>query len=209
MSKAAITYDSARELPLMEHFYTVQGEGYHQGKAAYFIRMQGCDIGCVWCDVPESWKLDTKSIFPLEELVREASAVPADIAVITGGEALMWDLGPLTAALKKAGLKTHLETSGAYPLSGEWDWICVSPKRFKRPNPELLAAADELKTVIFHQNDLRWAEGFTSDLRSDCKRFLQPEWSREKEMLPLIIDYVKQHPEWEVSLQSHKYMNIP
>lgn len=206
----------------MEHFYTVQGEGYHQGKASYFIRLGGCDIGCTWCDVKESWNAANFAAVPVEDIVSYVAASGAKICVVTGGEPMMHNLEPLTTALRAKGIKANVETSGAYPISGNWDWICVSPKRFKLPLAESLQLASELKIVIAHKNDLRLTEEYESRVRRGkviqatesmpavypCKLYLQPEWSREKEMLPFIIDFVKENQQWEISLQIHKYMNI-
>ena len=200
---------SASVLPLMEDFYTIQGEGYFQGYAAYFIRLGGCDVGCVWCDVKESWDATAHPLVSVAEIVSKAKDSKSKIAVITGGEPGMYDLSMLTDALKKAGLRTHIETSGAYPLSGEWDWVCFSPKKFKAPHPSVFSKADELKIIVYNKSDFDWAEEFAGQVRENCELFLQPEWSKEKEMLPLIIDYVKANPSWKVSLQIHKYMNIP
>jgi organic radical activating enzyme len=202
-------FTSSNVLPLMEDFYTIQGEGVFQGNAAYFIRLAGCDVGCVWCDVKESWDKELHPLVQNEEIVNRAAAFPARIAVITGGEPLMYDLSNLTAQLRAAGFRTHLETSGAYPLSGEWDWICVSPKRFKKPLPEVLGRADELKVVIFAQADFVWAENFLTFLKPEAQKLLQPEWSKSEKFLPKITEYVKNHPAWKISLQTHKYMNIP
>jgi organic radical activating enzyme len=199
----------AGSLPLMEDFYTIQGEGFYQGHAAYFIRLGGCDVGCVWCDVKESWNADQHPKVSVEEMVNTAKNSGSKIAVITGGEPAMYDLSQLTESLKQAGLRTHIETSGAYPLTGTWDWVCFSPKKFKAPDPSIYQQADELKVIIYNKSDFAWAEEFASKVKSDCKLFLQPEWSKEKEMLPLIIDYVKAHSEWRISLQVHKYMNVP
>ncbi len=196
-------------LPLMEDFYTIQGEGFYQGHAAYFIRLGGCDVGCVWCDVKESWDAGVHPQVAVEEIVARAKSSGSPVAVITGGEPAMYNLNQLTKALHVAGLRTHIETSGAYPLTGQWDWVCFSPKKFKAPVPAVYLQADELKVVIYNKSDFAWAEEFAGKVRPDCKLFLQPEWSREKEMLPLIIDYIKAHPQWQVSLQVHKYMNIP
>ena len=193
----------------MEAFYTLQGEGYHQGRAAYFVRLGGCDVGCVWCDVKESWDAEAHPKVSVEELVRRAQESGTSIVVITGGEPAMYDLQELTQSLKAAGLKTNIETSGVYPLTGIWDWICFSPKKFKAPDASLYATANELKVVVYHKSDLEWAEEHASKVTAGCELFLQPEWSKEKEMLPLIIDYVKTFPKWKVSLQIHKYMNIP
>jgi organic radical activating enzyme len=196
-------------LPVMEHFYTIQGEGYHQGKAAYFVRLGGCDVGCTWCDVKESWLAEKHPLWTVEEIVAQVIKSGARMCVITGGEPLMYNLADLTRALHSNHIQTNVETSGAYPLSGEWDWICVSPKKFKHPLKECLKECDELKAVIFHRNDIRWAEENAAKVSEGCKLFLQPEWSKEKEMLPVIIDYVKQNQQWEISLQVHKYMDIP
>jgi 7-carboxy-7-deazaguanine synthase len=204
-----LTAPKSATLPVMEHFYTIQGEGFHQGKAAYFVRLGGCDVGCTWCDVKESWLAEKHPKWTIEEIVKVVENSAAKICVITGGEPLMHDLTALTQALHIKGIRTHIETSGAYPLSGEWDWICVSPKRFKPPLEECLKAANELKVIVFHRNDFRFAEEHAQKTSTGCMLFLQPEWSREKEMLPLIIDYVKQNQQWRISLQVHKYMNIP
>jgi len=196
-------------LPVMEHFYTLQGEGFHQGKAAYFIRLGGCDVGCVWCDVKDSWEANKHPKYEVGGLKSEVRKTPAEIVVITGGEPLMYDLNELTRELQSAGLKTHIETSGAYPLSGSWDWICLSPKKFKAPLPEILPLANELKVIIFNKSDFEWAEKYAVLVSSHCKLYLQPEWSKATEMTPLIIDYIKSHPQWELSLQIHKYINVP
>lgn len=196
-------------LPLMEAFYTIQGEGHHRGKAAYFIRLGGCDVGCHWCDVKESWDADAHPAVAVADLVDGAAGFPARLAVVTGGEPLVHNLDGLCGALRAAGFRTHLETSGAHPLSGRWDWICLSPKKFKAPHPGAWAVADELKVVVFHRSDLAWAESFADRVKPECKLLLQPEWGRSPEMLPLIVDYVKENPRWEISLQIHKFMNIP
>ena len=193
----------------MEHFYTIQGEGFYQGRAAYFVRLGGCDVGCTWCDVKESWLAEKHPLWTVDEIVAEVKKAGAKLCVVTGGEPLMYNLEALTGALHKNQIQTNIETSGAYPLSGDWDWICVSPKKFKKPLDECLKACNELKTVIFHRNDIRWAEENAAKTSAGCKLFLQPEWSKEKEMLPVIIDYVKQNQQWEISLQVHKYMDIP
>jgi 7-carboxy-7-deazaguanine synthase len=201
--------DSQASLPVMEAFYTIQGEGYHQGKAAYFIRLAGCDVGCVWCDVKESWDAEAHPNVSLDEIVSGAKSSGGQIAVITGGEPLMHDLDLLTEKLRSKGLKTHMETSGAHELSGRWDWICFSPKKFKKPKETIYEFANELKVVIYHKHDFKWAEEHAQKVNTSCKLYLQPEWSRHKEMLPVIIDYVKQNPDWEISLQMHKFMDIP
>lgn len=196
-------------LPVMEHFYTLQGEGYHQGKAAYFIRLGGCDVGCVWCDVKDSWDAEKHPKFNVENLSSKVKETPAEVVVITGGEPLMHDLTELTATLQNAGLRTHIETSGAYPLSGCWDWICVSPKKFKAPLPAIMPLAHELKVVVFNKSDLDWAEKHAAMVSPSCKLYLQPEWDKAAEITPLIVEYIKAHPQWELSLQVHKYINVP
>ena len=200
---------SGEQLPVMEHFYTIQGEGHHQGSAAYFIRLAGCDVGCVWCDVKESWQEDTHPRYRIDELVEAVSKTPAQIVVITGGEPLMHRLEHLTAALQGAGLKTHIETSGAHPLSGSWDWICLSPKKFKPPLPEILPEADELKVVVFNTSDFAWAEQYAEKVSAECRLFLQPEWEKSDKITPLIIEYIKKNPRWQLSLQVHKFVGVP
>lgn len=196
-------------LPVMEHFYTLQGEGVHQGKAAYFIRLAGCDVGCVWCDVKESWEADKHPVYPIEELLQFVTATPARIVVITGGEPLLHDLSPLTEALHRAGLRVHIETSGSSPLSGKLDWITLSPKKFKAPLADVLPFASELKIVVFNKSDFAWAEAWAAQVSPDCRLFLQPEWSKREVMTPLIVDYIKANPQWQLSLQTHKYINVP
>jgi 7-carboxy-7-deazaguanine synthase len=196
-------------LPVMEHFYTIQGEGYHQGKAAYFIRLGGCDVGCVWCDVKESWDADKHPIHEVESLVSEVRKTAAEMVVITGGEPLMHNLDELTKELQEAGLQTNIETSGSSPLSGNWNWICLSPKKFKEPLPDIIAVADELKIIVFNKSDFDWAEKYAALVSRGCKLYLQPEWSKASQMTPLIVDYIKAHPQWELSLQIHKYIDVP
>ena len=193
----------------MEHFYTLQGEGYHQGKAAYFIRLGGCDVGCVWCDVKDSWEAEKHPLFAIAGLVAEVKKTPSEIVVITGGEPLLHNLDELTRQLQAAGLKTNIETSGSSPLSGSWDWICLSPKKFKPPLPAILAQAHELKIVVFNKSDFAWAEKHAALVSDDCRLYLQPEWDKASTIIPLIIDYIKEHPQWELSLQLHKYINVP
>ena len=196
-------------LPVMEHFYTIQGEGFHQGKAAYFIRLGGCDVGCVWCDVKDSWDADKHPRFDIRRLRYEVEKTPAQIVVITGGEPLMHNLDELTKELQAAGLQTNIETSGAYPLSGSWDWICLSPKKFKAPLPDIIPFANELKVVVFNKTDFAWAEKYAALVSPSCKLYLQPEWDKAAEMTPFIINYIKDNPKWELSLQIHKYINVP
>jgi organic radical activating enzyme len=196
-------------LPVMEDFYTIQGEGYFQGHAAYFIRLGGCDVGCHWCDVKESWDASKFPQILAKDLASKVANVAGKIVVITGGEPLMHNLTILTEELKNQGCKTHIETSGVYPVSGTWDWICFSPKKFKEPNFEIYNVADELKVIVYNKSDLEWAESHASKVKADCILYLQPEWSNEKQVLPLIIEYIKENPQWQISLQIHKYMNIP
>lgn len=196
-------------LPLMEEFYTIQGEGFHSGKAAYFIRLGGCDVGCHWCDVKESWNAELHPLTSVDTIVENASKYAAKTVVVTGGEPLLYDLDLLTSKLKSAGIKTFIETSGAYPLSGTWDWICLSPKKFKAPLAAIAPLAGELKVIVFNKSDFEWAEQHAKLVSPSCKLYLQPEWSKAEQMTPEIIEYVKEHPQWEVSLQTHKFMNIP
>jgi len=193
----------------MEHFYTIQGEGYHQGRAAYFIRLGGCDVGCVWCDVKDSWDADKHPKLTVDSLTLKVLETPANLVVITGGEPLMHHLEALTSSLKRAGLQTNIETSGAHTLSGKWDWICLSPKKFKAPLPEILPLANELKVVVFNKSDFEWAEKYAALVSADCKLYLQPEWEKAAEITPSLIEYIKSNPKWELSLQIHKYINVP
>jgi 7-carboxy-7-deazaguanine synthase len=196
-------------LPVMEHFYTLQGEGFHWGKAAYFIRLGGCDVGCVWCDVKESWNADNHPKVSIEYLLGEIKKTPTEIVVITGGEPLLHNLTELTATLKQAGLRTHIETSGSSPLSGQLDWITLSPKKFKAPLPENLPYANELKIVVFNKSDFQWAEQWAAHVSPQCKLYLQPEWDKAAQITPLIVDYIKANPQWQLSLQTHKYIQVP
>ena len=196
------------DLPVMEHFYTIQGEGFHQGRAAYFIRLGGCDVGCVWCDVKDSWDATKHPLISVEFLLGEIKKTPAKLIVITGGEPLMHNLDVLTKTLQAAGLETNIETSGSSALSGSWDWICLSPKKFKAPLPEVVPHANELKIVVFNKSDFAWAEEYAALVSPTCKLYLQPEWSKEKEIIPLMIDYIKANPQWEMSLQLHKYIGV-
>jgi len=200
---------STATLPVMEAFYTLQGEGYHQGKAAYFIRLGGCDVGCVWCDVKDSWDAGRHPLRSIDAIVQEAARHPGRLAVITGGEPLMHDLQALTDALHAAGFQTNIETSGSSHLSGDWDWLCLSPKKFKAPLPGVVPQADELKVIIFNKSDFAWAEQWAAQTAPACKLYLQPEWSKADTITPLIVDYIKAHPRWELSLQIHKYINVP
>jgi organic radical activating enzyme len=193
----------------MELFYSLQGEGYHQGKAAFFIRLAGCDVGCVWCDVKDSWDASKHPVLSVEEIVAAATAHPSRIAIVTGGEPLLHQLNPLTTALKAAGFQTHIETSGSSPMSGSWDWVCLSPKKFKAPLAESIKAADELKVVVFNKSDFDWANSFVNDVNTDCKKYLQPEWEKSDAMTPFVIEYIKSNPSWELSAQLHKYIQVP
>jgi 7-carboxy-7-deazaguanine synthase len=203
------TTQSTTALPVMESFYTIQGEGFHQGREAYFIRLGGCDVGCFWCDVKESWDASKHPLINTGEIVADAKEYPGRLAVVTGGEPLLHDLATLTAALHEAGFETNIETSGSSPLSGEWDWICLSPKKFKAPVPEVVPFANELKVVIYNKHDFAWAETYASQVNEKCKLYLQPEWDKAAEITPLLIDYIKANPKWELSLQVHKYINVP
>jgi 7-carboxy-7-deazaguanine synthase len=195
--------------PVMEAFYTLQGEGAHTGRAAYFIRLGGCDVGCVWCDVKDSWDAAKHPLISVEEIVQRASSFPGRLAVITGGEPLMHNLDALTTALKLAGFSINIETSGSSPLSGELDWICLSPKKFKAPLMEVIEKANELKVVVFNKSDFDWAEKYAALVPPTCKLFLQPEWDKRNEMTPMIVDYIQQNPQWQLSLQTHKYIGVP
>ncbi len=196
-------------LPLMEEFYSLQGEGHHTGKAAWFIRIGGCDVGCRWCDVKESWNADMHPLTAADLIVEHAMENPAKAVVITGGEPLQYNLDYLCGKLKQAGIKTYLETSGSEPLSGTWDWICLSPKVNAPPLPELLSGADELKVIIHNSDDFEWAEKNALLVRPECKLLLQPEWSQYQKMIHQIVDYILHHPKWTISLQAHKFMHIP
>lgn len=193
----------------MEDFYTIQGEGFYQGNAAYFIRLGGCEVRCVWCDVKDSWDVMAHPNVEVKKIAENAKASGSKIAVVTGGEPTMHNLAALTDELKQAALRTHIETSGAYPITGQWDWVCFSPKKFKPPHSTVPEQADELKVVIFHKSDFAWAEDFAKKVKPGCELFLQPEWSKEKEILPMLIEYVKKDPKWKISMQVHKYMDIP
>lgn len=195
--------------PVMEHFYTIQGEGFHQGRAAYFIRLGGCDVGCVWCDVKESWSFDGHPRMSVEDILKTVGDSRATMAVITGGEPLLHNLDELTERLQAAGIATNIETSGSSPLSGSWDWICLSPKKFKEPLAEVTQAANELKVIVYNKTDFDWGEKYAALVPENCKLYLQPEWGRAAKITPSIVDYIKQNPKWELSLQIHKYINVP
>ncbi len=210
MTKAEINQLVAegKMLPLMEEFYTIQGEGFHKGTAAYFIRIGGCDVGCHWCDVKESWNAELHP--PTNtNLIAENATKYSDVVVVTGGEPLTWDMSQLTQKLQNKGAKTHIETSGAYELSGNWDWICLSPKKIKLPTQSVYNKANELKVIVYNNADFDFAEKQASQVGKDCILYLQPEWSKKDEMIPLIVEYVMKNPQWKISLQTHKYLNIP
>jgi organic radical activating enzyme len=200
--------DKGLMLPLMEEFYTIQGEGHHSGKAAYFIRIGGCDVGCHWCDVKESWNADLHPATATDNIIDNANKYPGTV-VITGGEPLQWNMDYLTQELHKNNFKIHIETSGSNKLTGEWDWICLSPKTNKLPHPEIYKKADELKVIIRSKQDFKFAEEQALLVNKNCELYLQPEWSVRQKMIPLLTDYVMKHPKWKVSVQMHKYLNIP
>jgi organic radical activating enzyme len=201
--------DEGRQLPLMEEFYTIQGEGYNTGKAAYFIRIGGCDVGCHWCDVKESWDAGIHPLTPANTIIEHVLESKTPAVVVTGGEPLIYNLDHLTASLKERNIQTFIETSGAYPLSGDWDWICLSPKKTMLPKEEIYKAAHELKIIVFNKHDFKWAEEQASKVSENCYLYLQPEWSKRNEITPLIVEYVKENPKWMISLQTHKYIDIP
>lgn len=196
-------------LPLMEEFYTIQGEGFNTGKAAYFIRIGGCDVGCHWCDVKESWDASLHPLTTTEKILQNVLESKTPAVVVTGGEPLIYNLVYLTSLLKQHNIQTYIETSGAYPLSGNWDWICLSPKKTMLPKEENYSAAHELKIIVFNKHDFIWAEEQAAKVGKDCFLYLQPEWSKRNEITPLIVEYVKQNPRWMISLQTHKYIDIP
>ncbi len=196
-------------LPVMEDFYTIQGEGFNSGKAAYFVRIGGCDVGCHWCDVKESWDASLHPLVKVEDVVEKVIQSGSKAVVITGGEPLQYNMDYITTEFKKKNIETFIETSGAFPLSGNWDWICLSPKKTMNPLPDVYQNANELKVIVYNKNDFDWALEQAQKVNKDCLLFLQPEWSKSNDMMPLIVEFVKTHQNWMVSLQSHKYMNIP
>ncbi len=201
--------DTSQHLPVMEYFYTIQGEGSYSGRAAFFIRLAGCDVGCVWCDVKESWDMSEHPLQTIDFLLNEVVTSGTDFVVITGGEPAMYDLTTLANRLKEQHIEVAIETSGTYPLLGAIDWYCFSPKKFKAPVDEAYSKASELKIIINHPSDFAWAEEHATKVSSNCNLYLQPEWSKQERFLPEIIAYVKNHPKWRISLQTHKFMNIP
>lgn len=202
-------FDGGRKLPVMEEFYTIQGEGYHMGTAAYFVRIGGCDVGCSWCDTKESWDAELFPPLELNGIIERVAATPAKTIVVTGGEPSMYPLDFFTKKLKEKNVKTLVETSGAKPLTGVWDWICLSPKKYSPPHASIYLQASELKVIIQNASDLEWAEKNAALVGEDCKLFLQPEWSRAEAIMETLVDYVMKHPKWKISLQAHKYMKIP
>lgn len=203
------TASTTETLPVMEHFYTIQGEGAYSGVPAYFIRLGGCDVGCVWCDVKDSWDAGKHPKFTIDEITQWVTSTSAKVVVITGGEPLMYNLEELTKSLQSKGLRTHIETSGAHPFTGNWDWVTFSPKKFKAPLPEIYDEAHELKIVVFNKHDFKWAEEYEKLVNNNCSLYLQPEWDKSDTMLPQILAYVKENPQWRISLQTHKFMQIP
>lgn len=203
------SFKNEKELPIVEEFYSIQGEGYNTGKAAYFLRVGGCDVGCWWCDAKDSWNAIQFPLVNIDSVVDRVIISGAKSIVVTGGEPCLYNLNYLTKKLKQIGIETFLETSGSEPISGFWDWICISPKRNVPPLAQQLFMADEIKIIVFDKDDFSWAESFHSNVKKNCKLYLQPEWSRFKEITPFIVEYVKKNPQWEISLQSHKFMKIP
>ncbi len=204
-----ILLEKGLKLPVMEEFYSLQGEGFHTGEAAYFVRVGGCDVGCHWCDIKESWNADLHPPISTDGIIERAAAYPAKAVIITGGEPLNYNLDYLCNQMKSKGIKTFLETSGSLPMSGSWDWICLSPKQNIHPTDSNLKLAGELKVIISELSDFEWAEINAAKVSEACLLYLQPEWSKRNEMMPAIIDYIMQNPTWRISLQSHKYMRIP
>jgi 7-carboxy-7-deazaguanine synthase len=202
-------FDQGKLLPLMEDFYTIQGEGFNTGSAAYFIRLGGCDMGCWWCDVKESWDAELHPLTLTDEMISRAIQTNSGAVVVTGGEPVLYNLDYLCNELKNRGVKTYLETAGVRKLTGDWDWICLSPKKGSLPQLEYFSVAHELKVIIHNESDLRWAELNAEKVHDGCMLFLQPEWSRYNEILPVIVEYIKANPGWKISLQTHKFMNIP
>ncbi len=209
MKNEGIDNENGKKLPLVEEFFTLQGEGFQTGRAAYFIRLGGCDVGCSWCDTRFSWNPEIHPLVDADIIVNNVTEAGADSVVVTGGEPLMWNLDYLCSKLKKINISTFIETSGAYPLSGEWDWICLSPKKNMPPVGNICSVADELKVIIQKPGDFKWAELYREKVREDCRLFLQPEWSRFNIIVPEIVEYIKKNPDWRISLQAHKFMHIP
>jgi organic radical activating enzyme len=208
-SSDAVLIKEGKILALMEAFYSIQGEGFHTGKAAYFLRIGGCDVGCHWCDVKESWDVNLHPLTEVDEIIRLIDETRVDTVVITGGEPLMWNLNLLCNRLRRKGLQVYLETSGAYPVSGEFDWICLSPKKNQKAFDEIKQLANELKIIVQNKHDLKWAKQQQLEVSTSCKLYLQPEWSKRDKIMSLITDFVMENTEWQISLQTHKYMNLP
>ncbi len=206
--KTKTLLEKGEVLPIMESFYTIQGEGFHKGLASYFIRTGGCDVGCHWCDVKESWDEEAHPIMPIKEIVQKSLEF-SDCVIVTGGEPLMWNMNPLTKELKKFNKKTHIETSGSYPLTGDWDWVCLSPKKAKLPIDDAYKYADELKIIIYNNHDFIFAQEQAKKVNNKAILYLQPEWGKRNKMMSLMVDFVKKNPKWKLSLQTHKYLNIP
>jgi len=209
LSKEEDIFEGGRKLPLLEDFYTLQGEGKHTGKAAYFIRVGGCDIGCKWCDTKFSWNPNLHTLTNMDEIIEKAQNYPAKTIVVTGGEPTTYNLEYLTSNLISKGVKTHLETSGVYKLTGHWDWVCLSPKQHNKPLPEFYKIADELKVIIENENDLQWAVESANLVNEKCELFLQPEWSNFEKIINKVVEFVKNNPQWKISIQAHKFMHIP
>ena len=201
--------EGGKKLPLVEDFYTIQGEGFHSGKPAYFIRLGGCDVGCRWCDAKYTWNPKIFPPTPIETIVDRACSCKAQAIVITGGEPLLYPLGDLTRELHARGLEIFIETSGTNPISGEFDWICLSPKRQMPPLEEALLRADELKVIVQTKEDLEWAVDCSKKVKSKCLLYLQPEWSVYESIIGDIVEWVKENPQWNISIQTHKFMHIP
>ena len=197
------------QFPVMEHFYTIQGEGVHTGKPAYFIRLAGCDVGCVWCDVKESWPSEGFPLHSPKEMCDWVKSTAAEMVVITGGEPAMYDCNALVDALHNEGYRVHVETSAAYPLQGQYDWVCISPKKFKQPQLSEMQRANELKVIVFNDSDFEWAEKWASTCSENCALLLQPEWDKRDKMMPKIINYVKENPRWRICIQTHKVIQVP
>lgn len=195
-------------VPVMEMFDTLQGEGFHTGKAAFFIRTGGCDVGCHWCDVKESWDAKAHPAVTYQQILENIEDSHAQLVVITGGEPLMYDMDVLTSAIASKNKKVHVETSGVYELTGQFDWICFSPKKFKQPKEVYYKEAHELKVVIYHPSDLAWADEHAQKMHDGARLYLQPEWSKKDQIMPMIVDHIRANPKWRISLQTHKYLNI-
>ncbi|MBN2662095.1 MAG: 4Fe-4S cluster-binding domain-containing protein [Bacteroidales bacterium] len=202
-------FEEGKKLPLIDEFYSLQGEGFHFGKAAYFIRIGGCDIGCHWCDTKYSWRADKDKLIDVDTLVKNVTSTKADTIVVTGGEPLTYELDYLTEEMYKANIQTFIETSGAYKLTGKWNWICLSPKKNAPPTNEIIPLANELKVIVIDESDFEWAEKYAALVNTNCKLYLQPEWSRRNFLTPKIVEYIKNDPKWNISIQAHKFMKIP